>query len=392
MAKFFEGHYYAFREGGKDEFLDFSRYSTTPTDSSRRGHIRLAGIIEKGFKVLEKDDFGHVITIEAGDVVYSAKDIVDYWATMIMHNERKFFKRISKETYEAMNKKEDVMPTYFEKGKCYSFTPEGLQEFKRFWGEHDPEHKEAMKLVDFVEYGFLVEEEFHGSATMITAKDETVKADRFCDQWNCLFDGSEFEYFAEITRVEYTRMQEGGQRFKVGERYKPNPHNLPYWFTVETLSEHVAKVVEKLEQGFKVTKADTFGSVDAVEINGVEYTVKDFGLHWYHLLSNDERYKFVELPSEPEEALEDHDHLSELVKLFGDLPDGVGVAVMGEGAVIRNLKDLKKFLTDMLPKLDDNLADEVQSRKNIVKETEKEIEEIRAIRQKVKAVKKKVNA
>ena len=41
MAKFFEGHYYAFREGGKDEFLDFSRYSTTPTDSSRRGHIRL---------------------------------------------------------------------------------------------------------------------------------------------------------------------------------------------------------------------------------------------------------------------------------------------------------------------------------------------------------------
>ena len=392
MAKFFEEHYYAFRDGGKDDFLNFSRYAIPPTEISKHAHVRLAEIVKNGFKVLEKDDHGHVVTIEAGDNVYSAKDIVDYWATMFMHNERKFFKRISKETYEAMNKKEDVMPTYFEKGKCYSFTPEGLHEFKRFWGEHDPEHKEAMKLVDFVEYGFLVEEEFHGSATKITAKGETVKAERFCDQWNCLFDGSEFEYFAEITRVEYTRMQEGGQRFKVGDRYKPNPHNLPYWFTVETLSEHVAKVVEKLEHGFKVTKADNFGSVDAVEINGVEYTVKDFGLHWYHLLSNDERYHFVELTSEQEEALEDHDHLSELVKLFGDLPDGVGVAVMGEGAVIRNLKDLKKFLTDMLPKLDDNLADEVQSRKNIVKETEKEIEEIRAIRQKVKAVKKKVNA
>lgn len=391
MAKFFEGHYYAFREGGKDEFLDFSRYSTTPTDSSRRGHIRLAGIIEKGFKVLEKDDFGHVITIEAGDDVYTAKDIVDYWATMIMHNERTFFKRISKEAYEAMNKKEDAMPTYFEKGKCYSFTPEGLQEFKRFWGEHDPEHKEAMKLVDFVEYGFLVEEEFHGSATMITAKGETVKAERFCAQWNCLFDGSEFEYFAEITRHQFNRMQAEGQRFKEGERYKPNPHNPAVWFDVETISEHVAKLVEKLERGFTVTKVND-GSIDAIEVDGVEYTPESFGLHWYHLIIDEDRYHFVELPSEPEEALEDHDHLSELVKLFGDLPDGVGVAVMGEGAVIRNLKDLKKFLTDMLPKLDDNLADEVQSRKNIVKETEKEIEEIRAIRQKVKAVKKKVNA
>ena len=110
------------------------------------------------------------------------------------------------------------------------------------------------------------------------------------------------------------------------------------------------------------------------------------------MISNDERYNFVELPSEPEEALEDHDHLSELVKLFGDLPDGVGVAVMGEGAVIRNLKDLKKFLIDMLPKLDDNLDTDIQNRKEIVKETEKEIEEIRAIRQKVKAVKKKVSA
>ncbi len=35
MAKFFEGHYYAFREGGKDEFLDFSRYSIILTDASR---------------------------------------------------------------------------------------------------------------------------------------------------------------------------------------------------------------------------------------------------------------------------------------------------------------------------------------------------------------------
>ena len=391
MAKFFEGHYYAFREDGKDEFLDFSRYSTILTDASCHGHIRLAEIVKNGFKVLEKDDFGHVVTIEAGDDVYTANDIVDYWATMIMHNERKFFKRISKETYEAMNKKEDVMPTYFEKGKCYSFTPEGLQEFKRFWGEHDPEHKEAMKLVDFVEYGFLVEEEFHGSATMITAKGETVKADRFCDQWNCLFDGREFEYFAEITRHQFNRMQAEGQRFKEGERYKPNPHNPAVWFDVETISEHVAKLVEKLEKGFKVTKVND-GSVDAIEVDGVEYTPESFGLHWYHLIIDEDRYHFVELPSEPEEALEDHDHLSELVKLFGDLPDGVGVAVMGEGAVIRNLKDLKKFLTDMLPKLDDNLADEVQSRKNIVKETEKEIEDIRAIRQKVKAVKKKVNA
>ena len=392
MAKFFEEHYYAFREGGKDEFLDFSRYSITLDDTSRRGHIRVAEIVKNGFKVLEKDDNGHVVTIEAGDVVYSSEDIVDYWAVMFMHNERKFFKRISKEAYEAMNKKEDAMSTYFEKGKCYSFTPEGLQEFKKFWGDHDPEHKEAMKLVDFVEYGFLVEEEFQGSATMITAKGETVKADRFCDQWACVFDCGEFEYFAEITRVEYVRMQEGGQRFKVGGRYKPNPYNLPYWFTVETPSEHVAKVVEKLEHGFKVTKADNFGSVDAIEVDGVEYTVKDFGLHWYHLLSNDERYHFVELPSEPEEALEDHDHLSELVKLFGDLPDGVGVAVMGEGAVIRNLKDFKKFLIDMLPKLDENLDTDIQNRKEIVKETEKEIEEIRAIRQKVKAVKKKVSA
>lgn len=392
MAKFFEGHYYTFREGGKDEFLDFSRYSTTPTDTSRRGHIRLAGIVEKGFKVLEKDDFGHVITIEAGDVVYSSEDIVDYWATMIMHNERKFFKRISKETYEAMNKKDDVMPTYFEKDKCYSFTPEGLYEFKRFWGEHDPEHKEAMKLVDFVEYGFLVEEEFHGSATMITAKGETVKADRFCDQWACVFDGGEFEYFAEITKHQFHAMQADGQRFKVGERYKPNQHNLPYWFTAETVSSHVVEIVQKLGQGFKVTKVDAFGSVDAVEIDGVEYTPKSFGLCWYHLISNDERYNFVELPSEPEEALEDHDHLSELVKLFGDLPDGVGVAVMGEGAVIRNLKDFKKFLVDMLPMLDENLDKDIQNRKEIVKETEKEIEEIRAIRQKVKAVKKKVSA
>lgn len=392
MAKFFEGHYYAFREGGKDEFLDFSRYSIILTDASRRGHIRVAEIVEKGFKVLEKDDHGHVITIEAGDVVYSAEDIVYYWSTMIMHNERKYFKRISKEAYEAMNKKEDAMPTYFEKGKCYSFTPEGLQEFKRFWGEHDPEHKEAMKLVDFVEYGFLVEEELHGSATMITAKGETVKADRFCDQWNCLFDGSEFEYFAEITRVEYVRMQERGQRFKVGERYKPNPHNLPHWFNTETVSSHVIEIVQKLEHGFKVTKVDSFGSVDAVEVDGVEYTPKSFGLCWYHLISNDERYNFVELPTEPEEALEDHVHLSELVKLFGDLPDGVGVAVMGEGAVIRNLKDFKKFLIDMLPKLDDNLDQDIQNRKDIVKETEKEIEEIRAIRQKVKAVKKKVSA
>lgn len=391
MAKFFEGHYYAFREGGKDEFLDFSRYPTILTDASCHGHIQLAEIVKNGFQVLEKDDHGHVVTIEAGDNVYSAEDIVDYWATMFMHNERKYFKRISKETYEAMNKKEDAMPTYFEKGKCYSFTPEGLQEFKRFWGEHDPEHKEAMKLVDFVEYGFLVEEEFHGSATMITAKGETVKADRFCDQWNCLFDGSEFEYFAEITRHQFNRTQAEGQRFKEGERYKPNPHNPAVWFDVETISEHVAKMVEKLEHGFTVTKVND-GSIDAIEVDGVEYTPESFGLHWYHLIIDEDRYHFVELPSEPEEALEDHDHLSELVKLFGDLPDGVGVAVMGEGAVIRNLKDLKKFLTDMLPKLDDNLADEVQSRKNIVKETEKEIEEIRAIRQKVKAVKKKVNA
>ena len=167
---------------------------------------------------------------------------------------------------------------------------------------------------------------------------------------------------------------------------------MTYWFTSETVSSHFVEIVQKLGQGFKVTKVDDYGSVDAVEIDGVEYTPKSFGLCWYHLISNDERYNFVELPSEPEEALEDHDHLSELVKLFGDLPDGVGVAVMGEGAVIRNLKDLKKFLIDMLPKLDDNLDTDIQNRKEIVKETEKEIEEIRAIRQKVKAVKKKVSA